>query len=308
MLDLVSLQRALLVLQYGSFRKAAEALSVRPSVISRHVRALEDTIGVSLFQRQSNGVQPTLAGRKILSRGRSILSDVDSLLRTATLSGSGAEGRLCIGVGASIAGGTARELLREFLSSNPAVELDVVEGTPAENLAWLRALRMDVVLIVGAGSIIGLEVEPLWSEQMHVALPCDHPAASFEAVSWDQLASERFIVTKMDPGPEIRDSVVRHLVGLGRRPIVEPRAVLREGLLALVGLGFGISLVGTAETAVSYPDVVFRPLAGEMLPFSTVWAANNDNPVLRRFLSLARAHVRRERPAMSAEVLGGELL
>ena len=70
------------------------------------------------------------------------------------------------------------------------------------------------------------------------------------------------------------------------------RAVRREGLLALVGLGLGVTLVGAAEATVTYPKVVFRPLGTEMMSFSAVWSASNDNPVLRRFLSLARVQTR----------------
>ena len=102
----------------------------------------------------------------------------------------------------------------------------------------------------------------------------------------------RFLVTQMEPGPKIEDCVVLHLAALGRSPLLEARAVRREGLLALVGLGLGITLVGTAEIAVCYPNVVFRPLDDETLSFSAVWAASNDNPTLRRFLSLARVQTR----------------
>lgn len=147
---------------------------------------------------------------------------------------------------------------------------------------------MDVVLIVGTESIAGLDVLPLWSEPIHVALPQSHPLAALDVVQWNQLADAPFILTKLDPGAEIFDFLIRQLAHLGRRPSVESQSVRREGLLALVGLGFGISLVGTAETAVTYPHVVFRRVANEMLPFSAVWASNNDNPALRRFLSLAR--------------------
>ena len=51
MIEFASLQQAVLVLDQGSFRKAAEAMHIRPSVVSRRVRALEDAIGVGLFQR-----------------------------------------------------------------------------------------------------------------------------------------------------------------------------------------------------------------------------------------------------------------
>ena len=109
------------------------------------------------------------------------------------------------------------------------------------------------------------------------------------ALRWDQLAAEVFVVSKMGPGPEIEDIVMRHLSELGRRPIIEPRPVQRGGL---VSLGIGITLVGTAEASITYPDVAFRPLVDEILPFSAVWMANNDNPALRRFLSLAQAQMR----------------
>ena len=97
----------------------------------------------------------------------------------------------------------------------------------------------------------------------------------------------------MDPGPEIQDFVVQHLARLGRHPVVEPRPVLREGLMAMVGLGRGITLVGAAEAAVTYPGVAFRTLAGESISFSAIWASKNDNAALRRFLSLARSEMRR---------------
>ncbi len=254
-------------------------------------------MGVSLFQRQSQGAEPTLAGRRILSRGRIILEDVESLIRTAALRGSGTEGQLCIGVVASIIGGTARELLSTFLAGNPNVGLHVVEGSPDDHLARTRALQMDVIFLVGKAPIPGFDVRWLWSEPIHVALPRHHQAASLDVVRWDQIADERFIVSKIASGPSIQDFVVKHLSELGQRPIIEPRSVSREGLLALVGLGLGISLVGSAESEVVYRDIVFRPLANEVLPFSVVWLATNDNPVLRRFLSLTRVWRQPETPA-----------
>ena len=290
--DLTALRYALVVQNCGSFRQAAQALVIQPSNVSRRVRGFEDAIGVSIFQRHSQGVQPTSAGRRILNQGLAILTDVDALVHTAALSGSGAEGQLCIGIIASIAGGKVRELLMTFISAHPGVELDVVEAAPRDHIAAVRSLRMDVALVVGAPAAPGCNVEALWSEPIFVALSGKSSLAAMTTLRWEQLAAERFIVSKADPGPDIQDIVMRHLAEFGRRPVVEPRAVLRGGLLGLVSLGVGISLVGTAEAALTYPDVVFRPLVGEVLPFSAVWADNNDNPALRRFLSLARVQTR----------------
>ena len=307
-IDLIALQYALSVAEQGSFRRTASALGVRTSVISRRIQSLENTIGVSLFQRNSKGVQSTLAGRQFLEKGRTVLSDIETLVRAAGRSGAGTEGSLRIGIVASISGGVARDLLHAFRKAHPTVKIDVIEGAKGDNVARVRALEIDLVLVVGTQPISGLDVLPLWSEPIHVALPKSHPLAQTEIVQWAQLTDASFIVTNMDPGTEIQDFLIRHLADLGRRPSIEPQPVQREGLLALVGLGFGVSLVGTAETAVVYPDVVFRPLADEVLPFSAVWASNNDNPALRRFLSLARVMTKGLlAPQPSAADLGGFL-
>ena len=72
----------------------------------------------------------------------------------------------------------------------------------------------------------------------------------------------------------------------------------------LVALGFGISIASEAATATRYPEVVFRPLATaeDMLPYSAVWLPGNDNPALRRFLSLARSLASGSAGAGRAEV------
>ena len=289
--DLGSLRLALLVVEHGSFRRAAEALGVRPSVVSRRVQGFEDAIGVSLFQRQSQGARPTVAGDRILRRGRAILDAVGQLLRSAELASCGAEGRLCVGVVASIAGGTARSLLHAFLLAHPGVELEIIEGSPRDHIAAVRALSMDVTFVVGTPLASGCELEALWSEPVRVALPASHALSAFDMLGWHQIAGERFMVSEVDPGPEIHDFVVRRLSALGRHPTVQPRPVRRDGLMAMVGLGVGISLVGAAEASVAYPAVAFRLLAGESLPFSAVWSTRNDNPALRRFLSLCRVQV-----------------
>lgn len=295
--DLEALAYALLVIELGSFRKAASGLQVRPSVVSRRIRALEDAIGVSLFNRTSRGIETTIAGKRVLERGRLILSEVDLLLRTAALNGRGQEGSLRFGIVASIASGFARQLLVAFADAHPDLEFQVIEGAPRENIARVRSLALDFALVTGMPLSPGCEVETLWHERVVVALYDAHPLAAREEIAWEELAHERFIVSRVDPGPEIRDYIIRGLAELGRHPEVEQIAVQRETLLALVGLGQGLSLVGEAEAGVAYPGVTFRPLDHEEIPFSIVWSAQNDNPAFRRFLSSARVQALERRKA-----------
>ena len=256
---------------------------------------MEDCIGVSLFNRTSRGIQPTIAGNRVLARGRLIISEIDLLRRTAALNGQGKEGKLRFGIVASIASGFTRQLLLRFSEWYPQLEFEVVEGPARDNIAGVRALALDFAIVTGMPLSPGCEVETLWHERVAVALSQSHPLAVRQTIAWEELANERFIVSRVDPGPEIQDYIIRGLAELGRHPNVEQVAVQRETLLALVGLGQGLSLVGEAEAGVVYPGVTFRPLDHEEIPFSIVWSQQNDNPAFRRFLSSARAQAAERR-------------
>jgi DNA-binding transcriptional LysR family regulator len=133
-------------------------------------------------------------------------------------------------------------------------------------------------------------------------LPEDHRLSGTDTVDWEALTNEHFIVSRDAPGPEIHDYIVRRLADLGHSPSVERHGVGRETLMHLVALGFGISLISEAGTGTCYPEVVFRPLVRseeDVLPFSAVWLPGNDNPALRRFVSLARS-LSSSRPALQA--------
>ena len=49
-----------------------------------------------------------------------------------------------------------------------------------------------------------------------------------------------------------------------------------------------------ATTAAQIPGICYRPITGEVLPFSGVWSPKNDNPALRRFISMAKIMARRQ--------------
>jgi hypothetical protein len=62
--------------------------------------------------------------------------------------------------------------------------------------------------------------------------------------------------------------------------------------MQLVKLGRGLTVTNEATTGAQFPDVVFRPIIGEILPFRAAWASRNDNPAFGRLLDLARSMAR----------------
>ena len=288
---------------------AASALGVTVSTLSRRIKGLENELGVSMFERHRGGVRLTFAGTRFVGHARNILIESNLAIQTARNMGAGSEGKLRLGIVASISGGFVRHLLRAWIDAHPRVHLDLVEAGPSEHLNALVDRVLDLAILTGMPAATGCDSAQLWDEQILVALPATHRLASGAAIDWPLLHRERFIVSREPPGPEIHDYVVRNLSDLGRRPRVDYMEVAREGLMSSVGLGLGISLVCSSEAAVAYPDVVVRPLSGARLPFSVIWRAEHDNPAMRRFISLARTmsarHQRDTGPSQFAKHLSG---
>ena len=97
------LQYCIAASDHGSFRKAAAALGVQMSTISRAIRDLEDRLGTSLFQRHVGGVELTYAGEQFLHRARIALKQVNAGIRDVNAVGRAENGRIRVGKFSSIA-------------------------------------------------------------------------------------------------------------------------------------------------------------------------------------------------------------
>lgn len=294
LMNLDDLRAFVAVAEQCGFRRAASYAGMKQSVLSRRVRKLEDELGVSLFERRKSGASLTQAGREYLETTRNTLNELEYGARRASLAGRGASGRVRMGIFASIAVGFSRDAIGAFTSRHPDVVMEVSEGAPRDQLLRIRERRLDVAIVTGLTQRQGLASELLWIERVALVLPVKHRLADTTKVHWDDLADEQFIVSRDEPGPEIHDWLIPRLTSLGRPADIVRCAVARETLIVLVGLGFGLTVVSEAATGVTYPGVTYRffDRDEDLLPFYAVWSKGNDNPALRRFLSLMRAMAR----------------
>lgn len=289
----------------AGFRRAAAHLDVRQSVVSRRVRDLEDELGVSLFERHRGGVRLTHAGTRFLSDLRPLLAHLESAVAAVRANGYAGQGRLRLGVGTSLSAGFIRVLLEAWSAEHPQVLVDIYEAGPREQLGSILNRDIDVTFLTGSSWPPGCDAELLWTDEVFAALQANDSDQG-ELLDLRSLASKRFIVTRGGFGPEISDFIVKRVADLGVSPSVEFVDVGREMVMTMVGLGFGVTLVTGMHTGVVYPRVVYVRVAGEELPFSAVWSPENDNPALRRFLSLARVlakKYRRDAPSRTLDRL-----
>ncbi|WP_095447497.1 LysR family transcriptional regulator [Ochrobactrum quorumnocens] len=276
--------------EHGSFRQAALAVGVQESAISRRIRDLEDQAGAALFIRCPRGVSLTEAGKKFLTHARRAINEIDLALKEVGAAGRAEKGVLRIGIFTSLASGFIAELLQRYREQNPGIRSTFVEGAPADHVVAVRRHEIDVAFLTGHAEVPSCEVTRLWCERVFVVLSETHELAAKDRIEWTDLRGRHFIVSEAEPGPEIHDYLVKHLAELGHRPSIERYPIYnRDTLMQMVALAEGITLTSEATTGTMFPGVTYRLLEADAIPFCAVWSSRNDNPALRRMLSLAKS-------------------
>ncbi|MEL6294342.1 MAG: LysR family transcriptional regulator [Pseudomonadota bacterium] len=154
----------------GSFARAAERLAMSAPAVSQQVRALEDHLGLRLFQRAAAGVTLTEAGRSLLV----IVSDSLGRIETAVDALSAPKNPpLVIGVSMTLHLGWLGPRLPAFIAANPDIALQFhgLNGRP-------ETPPRDAALWIAFGQPPpGTESVPLFGERL---VPVAHPSLAKE--------------------------------------------------------------------------------------------------------------------------------
>lgn len=287
-LDLRHLRCALSVADLGSFRRAAAALDLPQSTVSRRVAHLEHRLGFELFIRGAHGVTLTTAGASFLGEAVSSSRRLGRAAKLARATSRGEAGELRIGFLSSLNTGFLRNLLNRFRIAQTGISVRLTEVNVHDALHRLDDGDVDVAFVTGAPSVPNHLVKCLWNEKIYVALPSSHELTSRNEIWWRDLRSETFIVSQGGPGSDIEDHLIRTLSTPGFHPRIDVHSVGREALLDLVAMGFGLTLTTTSSVR-DDTDVVFRGVSDEATQIcsSAVWSTRNPNPALRHLITLA---------------------
>lgn len=248
----------------GSVQATADALNVTPSAVSQQLKQLSREAGVPLVEPHGRGVALTSAGRRLASiatelavaSARAEASWQEYLERPAgevtVLSfPTGAE-MLLPGVLTRLADVPQLDVVCRDLDVHLADYADftsdhdvVVADSPTASESWHRR---------------GLQVVPLMSEPLDVALPEDHRLASRPSLSPKDVADETWIGVPRDYP---YDRVLSQLVAVTGEPVRVVQRFADNGVVeAMVAAGHGIAILPRFTTREHGNGLVTRPLVG----------------------------------------------
>jgi DNA-binding transcriptional LysR family regulator len=154
----------------GSFSAAAEALSTSSQVVGRHVRQLEDHLGVKLINRTTRRQSLTETGRSFYERVQHILAEVEGAEALAEQSRAVPRGKLRINAPVTFGAHELARALPDYLSANPEVDIEL---TLADRMVDLIDEGFDAVFRVGVLSDSGLIARRLQPQEFTL---CASPA------------------------------------------------------------------------------------------------------------------------------------
>ncbi|ATW05261.1 LysR family transcriptional regulator [Sphingorhabdus sp. YGSMI21] len=289
-IEIRQLRYAVLAADTQSFSRAAAALNVKQSTLSRKVTQLEVRLGVKLFERTTRGAQPTENGRAFIEQARRIVTDVDNLRTTAAAVSYGEQGRIAVGYSSSLLTGKLKLAFSDYLTQFPDVQFDGVEARSEKLRACLQSRSIDVAISPADLIENGIAVRPLWSERLLIALNTGHPLLKKERIHWSDLRREVFVVPSSGIGPVIANMLAARLTEQGYRPNIIVQDTSLESVISMVSAGRFIAITTEASQGITWPDLTFREIFSQGMParleFALFWCKDNENPALRRFFEL----------------------
>jgi LysR family glycine cleavage system transcriptional activator len=248
--------------RHMSFSKAADELHVTPAAISHQIHALEQDLGVMLFQRMNRSIELTASARVLLPGLSEAFAGIQSAV--TRLRAHNDTGTLTVTASPSLAAKWLVLRLHRFQEQHPEVDVRI---SATDEVVDLTRGDFDLAIRYGCGKYPGLEVELLFTNEV------------FPACSPQLLTS----------GPPLRtpEDLVRY-------PLIHDQAVERDPLVPTWSMWLKAAGVKTipASAGLTFNSIYVAldaAIAGQgvVLAYSNIAAADIAAGRLVRLFSLA---------------------
>lgn len=174
----------------SNFRKAAAKLSISQPTLTSQIVAMEEALGVQLFERSRAGTLLSPEGRELLPLAREILDQYQHMMETAQDSNLEMGGTFKLGVSLTIGPYLLPQILPELHRRYPKLQLHLREGDPKDLETGLRKGTFDLIMTVLPMQSTENRVRPLFTEPVKVVSSHEHPLAKLQTIRGSDLQGQ----------------------------------------------------------------------------------------------------------------------
>jgi DNA-binding transcriptional LysR family regulator len=294
-MELRQIRSFLSVAETLHFGRTAEMIHLSQPALSLQIRALEDEIGVRLFERNRRKTALTAAGVAFREYAAEVLLGLDQAVHKAKLAANGKLGILRIGFISTAGNQIVPTIIRQFRELNAEVEFSLRNILTADQIQMLEAGSLDIGFLrrpIGGHS--ELEVVTVHREPFVLVVPSSHKLAKRKRVRLREVSGQDFVMYERVYAPGFHDLIFGVLRDAGIIPNVRQTAGEMPTLISLVDSGVGLAILPASAVKVSAPGVVACEIA-DKIPMSEIAIAvrkGNRTPVVDNFRSFALEKLR----------------
>jgi len=293
-MELYHLRTFVAVAEERNLTRASERLFTSQPAISAHIKALEETLGVTLFDRTPKGMRLTPIGEELLPRARQALAAAGAFVQHAKSMHDELVARARIGLNTDARFLRVTALQAGLAERHPRLEVAMLAGTTGVNLPALRVGKLDAAFISGERDDADMAFLRLCDEPLVIAAPVAM-RAQITDVSVAALARLPWVFTSPDCAYFHAMSTLFHAHGC--KPARTLLANQEDALIELVRAGVGLGIVRAGVIGGEADDAYELPVALPSVPLQFAWLRTRANdPVIRALGAVVRDVWALERP------------
>lgn len=258
-LDIRLLRYFAVVAEENNMSRAAQRLFMSQPPLSRHIRQLEERLGVTLFVRHTKGLTLTNEGLRVLEIVRPLLELQDKTWAALSQLAPNDVQSLRLGLTTAFEQGVFAGLETQMNTRVKTLRL-VRQGSP-DLVRQVRRGKLDAAVVALPLESVGLAVTSLdWHEPLIAALPAIWPEAGRESLLLAELNHRPLFWFCRERNPAFFDATRERFQRVGYAPTCLEEPLEHDVLLARIAHGDGLSLLPASFAAIQRQGVVFRPL------------------------------------------------
>ena len=224
--------------QERHFTRAAQRCHLTQPAFSALIRALEETAGVRLFDRNTRRVELTVEGRVFEASAQRLLGELELALEDVRDHAQRRRGRVAVAALPSLAAGWLPDLLARFHADYPGIVLQLRDALLDPCLDMVQRGEVDFAVAARRDDMTGLESEFLHADRYYLVCRKDHPLAGREKVRVRDLAREPVI--QLARGSSVRKQLDEAIGADALTPLLEVEHLATAAGLVLAGLGISV--------------------------------------------------------------------
>ncbi|CAI9391475.1 MULTISPECIES: LysR family transcriptional regulator [Citrobacter] len=258
-LDIRLLRYFAVVAEENNMSRAAQRLFMSQPPLSRHIRQLEERLGITLFVRHTKGLTLTNEGLRVLEIVRPLLELQDKTWAALSQLAPNDVQSLRLGLTTAFEQGVFAGLETQMNTRVETLRL-VRQGSP-DLVRQVRRGKLDAAVVALPLESDGLAVTSLdWHEPLIAALPAIWPEAGRESLLLAELNHRPLFWFSRERNPAFFDATRERFQRVGYAPTCLEEPLEHDVLLARIAHGDGLSLLPASFAAIQRQGVVFRPL------------------------------------------------